>query len=401
MPEPAVAAAVARLDELTRRLRRECPWDREQDERSIVPHTVEEAYELADAAQRRRRRQAARRAGRRAVPGPLPLAAARGARRRRHGRRWPSTCRQKLIRRHPHVFGEVEAETAGEVLRNWDAIKRAEPGREEGIFGDVPENLPGAAVRAQAPAPRRVAGLRLRPHPLRRRQRRARGARGRRAPTATRFDEVGDLLFAAVNVARKLRVDPELALRAASARFRGRIEAAEGLAAAPARLGGADPRRQADLLRPSEVERMSQIEQIHARQILDCRGNPTVEVEVALRSGARRARRGAVAAPRPASSRRPSCATAATPTAARASRRRSATSTARSPRRSPARDATDQAGPRPRADRARRHRRTSRGSAPTRSSASRSRPRTPRRPRRASRCGATSAATPRTSCRCR
>ena len=51
MPEPA--AAVARLDALTRRLRRECPWDREQDERSIVPHTVEEAYELADAAHAR------------------------------------------------------------------------------------------------------------------------------------------------------------------------------------------------------------------------------------------------------------------------------------------------------------------------------------------------------------
>ena len=52
MPEPDVAAAVAALDALTRRLRRECPWDREQDERSIVPHTVEESYELADAAHR-------------------------------------------------------------------------------------------------------------------------------------------------------------------------------------------------------------------------------------------------------------------------------------------------------------------------------------------------------------
>src|SRR5919205_242601 len=51
-------------------------------------------------------------------------------------------CRQKLIRRHPHVFGDVEVEHAAEVLRNWDAIKRAEPGREAGIFGDVPENLP-------------------------------------------------------------------------------------------------------------------------------------------------------------------------------------------------------------------------------------------------------------------
>ncbi|HEX2233546.1 MAG TPA: hypothetical protein VHG69_09295 [Thermoleophilaceae bacterium] len=49
-PSGELADALARLDEITRRLRRECPWDREQDERSIVPHTVEEAYELADAA---------------------------------------------------------------------------------------------------------------------------------------------------------------------------------------------------------------------------------------------------------------------------------------------------------------------------------------------------------------
>ena len=52
-------------------------------------------------------------------------------------------CRQKLIRRHPHVFGDAEADTAGEVLRNWDAIKQTEEGREPGIFGEVPENLPG------------------------------------------------------------------------------------------------------------------------------------------------------------------------------------------------------------------------------------------------------------------
>ena len=86
-------------------------------------------------------------------------------------------CRQKLIRRHPHVFGEVEAETAGEVLRNWDAIKATEPGREPGIFGEVPENLPGAAVRAQGPAPRGDQRVRLRPRPVRRRRGRARGAR--------------------------------------------------------------------------------------------------------------------------------------------------------------------------------------------------------------------------------
>ena len=107
------------------------------------------------------------------------------------------------------------------------------------------------------------------------------------------FHEVGDVLFAAVNVARKLKVDPELALRAASDRFRGRVEAAAALAA----RAGADwddlgAERAAGLLRPgaprraTRRRRVSQIETVHARQILDSRGNPTVEVDVALRSGA-------------------------------------------------------------------------------------------------------------------
>src|SRR6186997_932849 len=144
MPEePDVAAAVARLDALTRRLRRECPWDREQDERSIVPHTVEEAYELAHAAE----------AGDDAklldelgdvlfqVYFLALLLEERGA---GSLAQVSEGTVQKLIRRHPHVFGEAEAQTAGEVLRNWDRIKREE---EEGNgagepFGNVPENLP-------------------------------------------------------------------------------------------------------------------------------------------------------------------------------------------------------------------------------------------------------------------
>ena len=138
----AITDALGRLDELTRRLRVECPWDREQDERTIVPHTVEEAYELADAANQRRRRQAARRARRRPLPGALPVAAARGARRRRPraGRR----ARAPEARPPPPArLRRGRRGRRGEVLRNWDAIKRTEPGREAGIFGDVPENLPG------------------------------------------------------------------------------------------------------------------------------------------------------------------------------------------------------------------------------------------------------------------
>jgi XTP/dITP diphosphohydrolase/tetrapyrrole methylase family protein/MazG family protein/ATP diphosphatase len=117
------------------------------------------------------------------------------------------------------------------VLRNWDAIKQTEAGPRAGIFGEVPREPARAAVRAQGPAPRRLDRVRLRAHPL----------RGRRGPSSeelrearTReeaFHEVGDVLFAAVNVARKLKVDPELALRAAADRFRGRVEGAEGLAA--------------------------------------------------------------------------------------------------------------------------------------------------------------------------
>src|SRR5918912_4104026 len=132
------AAADARLDALTRRLRVECPWDREQDERSIVPHTVEEAYELADAAQRRDDAKLLDELGDVLfqVHFLSLLLEERGA---GSLAEVAEHCRTKLIRRHPHVFGEVEASTAGQVLRNWDAIKQGEEGREPGIFGEVPE----------------------------------------------------------------------------------------------------------------------------------------------------------------------------------------------------------------------------------------------------------------------
>ena len=184
MPEPDVAAAVARLDELTRRLRRECPWDREQDERSIVPHTVEEAYELADAA------NAGDDAKLRDELGDVLfqvhflslLLEERGA---GDMAQVAEHVRQKLIRRHPHVFGEVEAETAGEVLRNWDEIKRSEPGREEGIFGEVPENLPALLHARKVQRRAASSGFDFDRVPYDAVSGRARGARGRRRPSAT------------------------------------------------------------------------------------------------------------------------------------------------------------------------------------------------------------------------
>jgi MazG family protein len=229
-----IQEALLRLDDLTRRLRRDCPWDREQDERTIVPHTLEEAYELADAAHRRDDAKLLDELGdvlfqvhflslllEERGAGDLAAVA--------------EHCRRKLIRRHPHVFSDVEVDDAAGVLRNWDAIKKTEEGREPGVFGEVPENLPSLlharkVQRRAASSGFDWAGGMVSEGPLES-VRDELEELEHAADADARFHELGDVLFAAVNVARKLRVDPELALRAASERFRGRVERAADLAA--------------------------------------------------------------------------------------------------------------------------------------------------------------------------
>jgi XTP/dITP diphosphohydrolase/tetrapyrrole methylase family protein/MazG family protein/ATP diphosphatase len=229
MSEHDSGEAVARLDALTRRLRRECPWDREQDERTIVPHTVEEAYELAAAAQDGDDAKLLDELGDVLfqVHFLALLLEERGAGSLAEA---AEHCRQKLIRRHPHVFGEASAESAGEVLRNWDAIKREEPGREPGLFGEVPDTLPGPLYARKLQRRAASSGFDFDQVPYDAVEGELEELREATTPE-DRFHEVGDVLFAAVNVARKLRVDPELALRASAERFRGRVSTAEALAA--------------------------------------------------------------------------------------------------------------------------------------------------------------------------
>ncbi len=231
MNPEAGAAAIARLDAITRRLRLECPWDREQNERTIVPHTVEEAYELADAANRGDDQKLLDELGDVLFQVHF-LALLLEERGQGDLAQIADHCREKLVRRHPHVFGEVEASTASEVLRNWDQIKQTEPNRERGVFGEVPDNLPGPlyARKVQRRAastgfdfPDVQAPIESIHHELQELQ--------QATTPEERFHEIGDVLFAAVNVARKLRVDPELALRAAADRFRGRVTKAGELAA--------------------------------------------------------------------------------------------------------------------------------------------------------------------------
>jgi len=119
-------------------------------------------------------------------------------------------CREKLIRRHPHVFGDAEAKSAAQVLGQWDRIKREQEGRGgDDPFADVPENLPGLLYARKLQRRAAAAGLH---EPA-----------GER-PDATEREaaerEIGRQLFELVDRARRLGVDPELAVRAEADRFR-------------------------------------------------------------------------------------------------------------------------------------------------------------------------------------
>ena len=232
----AIAEALSRLDAITRRLRIDCPWDREQDERSIVPHTVEESYELADAAQRGDDAKMVDELGDVLfqVHFLSLLLEERGA---GDLGQVATQVTEKLIRRHPHVFrDDVQADTSQEVRRNWDQIKQTEPGRETGVFGEVPENLPSPLYARKVQRRAATSGFDFPgvEGPLQMARDELDELENAKTPEE-QFDELGDVLFAVVNVARKLAVDPELALRASAEKFRGRVEAAGELAASDGR----------------------------------------------------------------------------------------------------------------------------------------------------------------------
>lgn len=205
-----------------------------------MPHTIEEAYEVADAALAGDDAKLEDELGdllfqtyflalllEEREAGSLESVA-----RRIH---------EKLVRRHPHVFGEVEARTPGRVRENWERIK-AEQEEREGIFHHVPETLPAllyarklqrraAAVDFEYPdAAGAVADLEDELRELRAAIWDADEPVPESEPDPRVSEELGDVLFAAVNVARKLNVDPELALRAMAKRFAERVERAEDLA---------------------------------------------------------------------------------------------------------------------------------------------------------------------------
>jgi XTP/dITP diphosphohydrolase/tetrapyrrole methylase family protein/MazG family protein/ATP diphosphatase len=242
-----VAQAVVELAELAERLRRDCPWDRAQTARTIVPHTVEEAYEVADAALADDNGKLLDELGdllfqtvflalllEERGDGDLAEVA-----RRIH---------EKLVRRHPHVFASAgELRSPGAVKTRWETLKTEQEGR-EGIFHDVPESLP-ALLRARKVQRRAAAAgfdwldaagplakLREELAELEDELTISGMAAPETEPAERVVGEVGDLLFTAVNLARFLNVDPELALRQTTDRFVARVERAEALAAEDGRV---------------------------------------------------------------------------------------------------------------------------------------------------------------------
>ena len=245
LQQPALAGidAIAESIAIMARLRgpNGCPWDREQTFDSIKRHTLEETYEVFDAIERR------------AWPdlkdelGDLLLQVLFYAQMASEAGYFniadvAANLNAKLIRRHPHIFGDVEAGDSDAVLRNWEQIKRAEKAAsapaQSSMLDDIPRTMPAmleagklgsraAKVGFDWPdaeglfdkLQEEIAELRaeLSPH-------------AEPSPSAAAEEELGDLLFTAVNLARHLKIDPESALRSCNAKFRRRFAAMESSA---------------------------------------------------------------------------------------------------------------------------------------------------------------------------
>jgi tetrapyrrole methylase family protein/MazG family protein len=244
MPEitPSLASAeagqlFARFVELVARLRAPggCPWDREQTHESVKPMTIEEAYEVAHAIDEKNDDELQGELGDLLlqVVFHASIAEERGAFRLRQV---IERVGEKMVRRHPHVFGEDGARTSGEVLRSWEAIKAKEreaKGKDdESMLDSVHKGLPAVMEAFQMTTKVSRVGFdwkdadgalaKLDEEVLE-----LRDAIRTKTDSAAVAEEVGDLLFVAVNVARLTGVDPESALKAANRKFRRRFRHVE------------------------------------------------------------------------------------------------------------------------------------------------------------------------------
>ena len=234
MPDhrPQLTDHFAKLCDIVGKLRSPggCPWDREQTNESLLPALIEEAYETAEAA------RAQDDAHFREELGDLLLLVVMHAQIARETDRFDieeviGQVSDKLIRRHPHVFGTGEARDAGAVLKQWEAIKGEEKNANLHYLASLPKALPALvrAQKAQSKAARvnfdwtELGGVMAKvEEELRETKEAIQSQQYERIE-----DEIGDLLFAVVNLARKCKIDAESALQSATNKFVARFNQLE------------------------------------------------------------------------------------------------------------------------------------------------------------------------------
>ena len=244
--EKTTQSAFVKLCEIVARLRAPdgCPWDREQTNESLLPAVIEEAYEVAEAA------RAKDDAHFREELGDLLLLVVMHAEIAREARRFNidnvvREVTEKLVRRHPHVFGESNARDSGAVLKQWEAIKRDEKKDDSHYLASLPRALPALmrAQKTQSKAARvnfdwtELGDVIAKVEEELGELKQAIASDDRQAVE----DEIGDLLFAVVNLARKSKLDAESALQAATNKFVTRFNRVEDeLRVQGKRLGDVD-----------------------------------------------------------------------------------------------------------------------------------------------------------------
>jgi tetrapyrrole methylase family protein/MazG family protein len=235
-----------RLCEIVAKLRGPggCPWDAEQTNESLVPALIEETYEVAGAL------RAADESNFREELGDLLLLIVMHAEIAAEAGRFKienviCEVTEKLIRRHPHVFGESDARDSGAVVKQWEAIKRAEKKAEKHYLASLPDALP-ALMRADK-AQKKVARVNFDWKKIEDVIAKVEEEVGEvKAAIESQDrqlieDEIGDLLFAVVNLSRKCKIDAESALQRATDKFRARFNRLEDeLKSQGKRLGDAD-----------------------------------------------------------------------------------------------------------------------------------------------------------------
>src|SRR6476469_7505966 len=228
----ADSSAFQNLCDIVARLRAPggCPWDREQTNESLLPALIEEAYEVAEAARAKDDPHF------REELGDLLLVVVMHAEIARESGRFDVDAiirhvSDKLVRRHPHVFGTSDARDSGAVLKQWEAIKRAEKKADSHYLASLPKALPALvrAQKAQSKAARvnfdwtDVRDVVAKVEEELRETKEAIGSKD----IARIEDEIGDMLFAVVNLARKCKIDAESALQRSTDKFVARFNQLE------------------------------------------------------------------------------------------------------------------------------------------------------------------------------